>query len=95
MADFMEIKNNNPRLKQSEIARELSKSTSTLQRYKKGIKMHSPYKILKSSNTNTRKQNTVKHTKHHLKLTSNDFKMNLIDFREISKKSVETNRKNR
>ena len=34
MAKFMEIKSNNPKLKQSEIAKELERSTSTVQPYK-------------------------------------------------------------
>ena len=34
MADFMQIKNENEKLKQSEIADQLSYSTSILQRYK-------------------------------------------------------------
>ena len=35
MAKFMEIKSVNPKLKQSEIARELKISSSTLQRYRR------------------------------------------------------------
>ena len=33
MADFMRMKNKNPKMKQSEIANQLGYSTSTLQRY--------------------------------------------------------------
>ena len=40
--NIMEIKSINPKLKQSEIARELKISTSTLQRYRKETKMFSP-----------------------------------------------------
>ena len=54
MAKFMEMKSINSKLKQSEIAKELAKSTSTLQRYRSEILMHSPYRILQSSNTNTK-----------------------------------------
>ena len=43
IAKFMEIKSNNPGLKQSETAKELAISTSTLQRYRREIYMHSPY----------------------------------------------------
>ena len=60
MAKFMEIKSIRPKLKQSEIAKELAISTSTLQRCRGEINMHSPYKILQSSNTNTRKERNFK-----------------------------------
>ena len=46
MAKFMEITSINPKLKQSEIAKELAISTSTLQRYRREINMHSSYRIL-------------------------------------------------
>ena len=80
-AKFMEIKGNNPRLKQSEIAKELATSTSTLQRYRRKLKRHSPYRILQSSNTNTTKQKTSSHTQHNLKMTSNDFKRTSNDLK--------------
>ena len=56
MAKFMEIKSNNPRLKQSEIVKLLELSSSTIQRYRKEINMLSLYRIPPSSKTNhTRK----------------------------------------
>ena len=45
MNDFMHIKNQNPKMKQSEIANHLNKSSSTLQRYRNDINMLSPYRI--------------------------------------------------
>ena len=45
MADFMRMKYENPKLKQSEIAKQLGYSTSTLQRYRNDINMLSPYRI--------------------------------------------------
>ena len=39
MADFMRIKYEYPKMKQSEIANQLGKSSSTLQRYRNNIKM--------------------------------------------------------
>ena len=45
MADFMKVKYENPRLRQSEIANQLGISSSTLQRYRKDINMLSPYRI--------------------------------------------------
>ena len=45
MADFMKVKYENPRMKQSEIANQLGMSSSTLQRYRNDINMLSPYRI--------------------------------------------------
>ena len=45
MADFMRIKYENPRLKQSEIAHRLGYSSSTLQRQRNDVNMISPYRI--------------------------------------------------
>ena len=45
MADFMRVKYENPRLKQSEIANQLGMSSSTVQRYRNEINMLSPYRI--------------------------------------------------
>ena len=45
MADFMRVKYEKPKMKQSEIANQLGKSASTLQRYRKEIKMLSSYRI--------------------------------------------------
>ena len=51
IADFMRLKYENPKMKQSEIANQLGYSSSTLQRYRKGINMLSPYRI-NPNNTN-------------------------------------------
>ena len=76
MADFMKVKYENPRMKQSEIANQLGMSSSTIQRYRNDINMLSPYRI--SPN------NVKKHTKKakiddigdlkRPQLTSNDVK---------------------
>ena len=58
MAKFMEIKSNNPRLKQSEIAKLLELSSSTIQRYGNEINMLSPYKMPQSSKTNKKTEDT-------------------------------------
>ena len=52
-ADFMRLKNKNPRKKQSEKANQLGKSSSTLQRYRNDINMLSPYRI---NQNNTKKR---------------------------------------
>ena len=51
MADFMRMKYENPKMKQSEIANQLGLSSSTLQRYRSDINMLSPYRI-NPNNTN-------------------------------------------
>ena len=56
MADFMKVKNENPRMKQSEIENQIGLSTSTLQRYRNDINMLSPYRI----NTNINHKRTKK-----------------------------------
>ena len=57
MCDFMQIKYENPKLKQSEIANQLGYSSSTLQRYRNDVNMISPYRI------NPIKVNTNRHKK--------------------------------
>ena len=45
MNDFMNVKYQNPKLKQSEIASQLNISPSTIQRHRKDLNMLSPYRI--------------------------------------------------
>ena len=52
MADFMRVKYENPRMKQTEIANQLGMSSSTVQRYRNDINMLSAYRI---SPNNTKK----------------------------------------
>ena len=85
MADFMRLKYENPRMKQSEIANQLGKSSSTLQRYRNDINMLSPYRFT-PNNTNKRTKKTSNtnldinsHPDSDVKrpcLSSNDFKTN-------------------
>ena len=53
MADFMRVKYENSKMKQSEIANQLGLSSTTLQRYRNDINMLSPYRI-NPNNTNKR-----------------------------------------
>ena len=69
MADFMKLKYENPRMRQSEIANQLGMSSSTLQRYRNDINMLSPYRI---SPNNTKKR--PKRLKSMILLTSKDLK---------------------
>ena len=85
MAKFLEIKSNNPRLKQSEIAKLLEFSSSTIQRYRREINMLSLYRIPPSSRTNyTIKQKTPNMNIDDVKVTSNDFKMSSNDLKTTS-----------
>ena len=53
MADFLRMKYENPKLKQSEIANQMGYSRSTLQSYRNDKKMISPYRVQPN---NTKKQ---------------------------------------
>ena len=83
MADFMWLKYENPKMKQSEIANQLSLSSSTIQRYRNDINMLSPYRI-QSNNINKRIENAKyttsdddsqpNHDNKRPQMTSNDLK---------------------
>ena len=100
MNDFMYIKYQNPKMKQSEIANEINLSFSTIQRYRNDIKMLSPYRI-QSNNTNKRtkktKNNDFDINSHHEndvkrpQMTSKDLKRPQSVSIEISKKTKTKN----
>ena len=95
MAKIMEVKSNNLRLKQSEIAKLLELSSSTIQRYRRKINMLSPYRIQPSSKTtHTRKQETTNTNLEDVKLTSNNLKMTSNDIKTTSKNQLEIKRIN-
>ena len=56
MNDFLNMKYQNPKMKQSEIANQLDISSSTLKRYRNDINMLSPYRV----NQNNGKKRTKK-----------------------------------
>ena len=56
MNDFMYMKYQNPKLKQSELANNLNMSSSTMKRYRNDINMQSPYR----NNPNNTKKRTKK-----------------------------------
>ena len=93
MAKLMEIKSINQKLEQSEIAKELQISASTLQRYRREINMHSPYRVVQSSNNNTRNQNTSNHTDQDLKMTSNNLKVTSKDLKMTSDEPAKIKKK--
>ena len=89
MADFMRVKYENPKMKQSQIANQLGLSSSTLQRYRNDINMLSPYRI---------NPNNVKKRPKKAKIEDNgDLKrpqMTSIDSETNSKEPVK-NKKNK
>ena len=62
MNDFMNVKYQNPKLKQSEIASQLKVSTSSIQRQRNDININSPYRI---------NQNNVKKRQKKVKIDEN------------------------
>ena len=80
MADFMKLKYENQKMKQSEIANHLSLSSSTIQRYRNDINMQSPYRI----NTN----NTKKRSK---KVKNTDFDNNSHDEADVKRPQTTSN----
>ena len=67
MKDFMNREYQNPKMTQFEISNQLGMSSSTLQRYRNGINMISPYR----NNPKTLKNNK-KRPKSMIMVTSND-----------------------
>ena len=80
MNDFMSLKYQNPKMKQSEIADQLSVSTSSIQRCRKEINMRSPYRTI--TNTTKKRQKMVKNT---------DFDNNLQHERGSERPQLTTN----
>ena len=83
MADFLRLKYENLRRKQSQIANQIGVSTSTLQRYRKDKNKLSPYRFNpKNTNKRTKKTSNTNfdnnsHTNHDVKrpqMTSKDLK---------------------
>ena len=70
----MEIKSVNPKIKQNQLAKEVSCSSSTLQRYRIDINMLSPYRIPPNSNKGKQIFSNREHDLERLQRTSNDLK---------------------
>ena len=90
MAVFTRIKYENLKLKQSEIANQLSYSSSTLQRYRNDINMLSPYRIQpKNTNKRTKKASNTKFDKN----SHSDLYMKRLQMTSIDLKTTQTNTK--
>ena len=83
MADFLRVRYENPKMKQSQLANQISLSTSTLQRYRNDINMLSPYGInpnntnkpvKKAKNTSSNNDSQPNHDDKRPQKTSNDLK---------------------
>ena len=83
MAGFMKVKNENPKMRQSEITNHLGLSSSTLQSYRNDINMLSPYRInpndankrtKKASNTNFDNNSHIESDVKIHQMTSSDLK---------------------
>ena len=96
MNDFMHIKYQNPKMKQSEIANNLNMSSSTLQRYRNDINMLSPYRI-NPNNIKKRPKKAKIDDNGDLKrpqLTSNDKKTrskNVLKAGSLQEENIEIN----
>ena len=100
MADFLRVKYENPKMKQSEIANQSGMSSLTLQRYRNDINMLSPYRI-NPNNTNKRtkkiENTTFDNNPHHEtdvkrpQMTSNDLKRPQSTSNEKGKKTKTKN----
>ena len=87
MNDFLHIKNENPKMTQSEISSQLNMSPSTIKRYRNDINMFSPYRI-NSNNVKKQQKKTKIDNNDDLKrpqLTSNDLKTTSNDKKTKSK----------
>ena len=103
MNDFMNIKYQNPKLKQVETASQLNMSPSTIQKHRNDKKMLSPYRI----NPNNVKKHSKKAkiddngdlkrpqmTSNDLKITSNDKKTkskNVLKAGSVQEENIENN----
>ena len=68
MSKFMGIKFENPKMKQSAKANQLSYTTSTLQRYRNDTKMLSPYRIQPNNINKQRKKTSNTNSNNYLHL---------------------------
>ena len=93
MADFMRMKFENPKLKQSRIANQLGYSTSTLQRYGNDISMLSPYRI-NPNNTKKRIKKTSNTTFDNNLQPDSDVKRPQMTSNDPTQTNTKPNRKN-
>ena len=103
MNDFMYMKYQNPKLKQSELANNLNMSSSTIQRYRNDINMLSPYRISPNNVKKRAKKAKIddigdlkrpQMTSNDSKTTSNDKKTrskNVLKAGSVQEENIEIN----
>ena len=94
MADFLRLKYENPRMKQSEIANQLGKSASTLQRYRNEINMLSPYRV-QPNNTNKRTKRDKSTDFNNVSLHEPDVKRPQMTSNDLKTTQTKSNKKNK
>ena len=94
MADFMNIKYENPKLKQSEIATQLGLSSSTLQRYRNDINMLSPYRNT-TNNTNKRTKKVSNANFYNNSQNEPDVKRPQMTSNDLNSTQTKSNKKNK
>ena len=94
MADFMKVKYENPKLKQSQIADHLGLSTSTLQRYRNDINMLSPYRI-NPNNTNKRAKKVLNNNFNNNSYHEPDVKRPQTISNDLKANQTKPNKKNK
>ena len=94
MAEFMRIKYENPKLKQSKKANQLGYSSSILQRYRKDIKMLSPYRI-QPNNTNKRTKKALNTNFNNNSHREPDVKRLQMTRNDLEKTQTKSKKKNK
>ena len=94
MADFMRVKYENPKLKQSEIANQLGLSSSTLQRCRNDINVLSPYRI-NPNNTNKRTKKVKITIFDNGSLPNHDDKRPQMTSKDLKTTQTKSNEKNK
>ena len=94
MADFMQLKYGNPKMRQSEIANQLNLSSSTIQRYRKDLNMLSPYRI-QSNNINKRIKNAKIINSDNDTQSNHDDKRPQMTSNDIKTSQTKSNRRNK
>ena len=93
MNDFMYIKYQNPKMKQSEIANQLNLS-STLQRYRNDINMLSPYRIQPNNTNKQIKQAKNTNSSNNTQPNHNNKKPQMTSY-DLRTSQTESNKKNK
>ena len=94
MADFLRLKYENPKMKQSEIANQLSLSSSTLPRHRNDMNMLPPYRI-NQNNIKKRSKNVKKTDFDNDTQPNHDDKRTQMTSNDLKSSQTKSNRKNK